>query len=132
MPFAWKLGFIVKAVQPNQVIIEMPIIAEEHANLLGVVHGGVLMALTDTAMGFACANQGSLPTTIDMNINFIKSIEAKGTIKAIANVIHHGRNTIVAEAEVFTLGSELAAKARGTFFVIGNLEELAKEERNND
>jgi acyl-CoA thioesterase len=67
-----------------------------------------------------------------MNINFIKSIEAKGTIKAIANVIHHGRNTIVAEAEVFILGSELAAKARGTFFVIGNLEELAKKERNND
>jgi acyl-CoA thioesterase len=128
MPFAWKLGFIVKAVQPNQVIIEMPIIAEEHANLLGVVHGGVLMALTDTAMGFACANQGSLPTTIDMNINFIKSIKAQGTIRAVANVIHHGRNTMVAEAEVFSFGNELVAKARGTFFVLGKLDELNSEE----
>lgn len=126
MPFARKLGFTVRAVQPNQVILEMPIVAEKHANLLGVVHGGVLMALADTAMGFACANQGSLPTTIDMNINFIKSIEAKGMIQASANVIHHGRNTIVAEAEIFRLGSELAAKARGTFFVLGKLDELIK------
>lgn len=122
MPFAGKLGFTVRDVQQNQVILEMPIIAEEHANLLGVVHGGVLMALADTAMGFACANQGSLPTTIDMNINFIKSIEAKGKIRASANIIHHGRNTIVAEAKVFSPGNELAAKARATFFVISKLE----------
>lgn len=123
MPFARYLAFSVKEIQPNQVILAMPIVAEQHVNLLGVVHGGVLMTLADTAMGFACANQGGLPTTIDMNINFLKSIEASGTIRAIANVIHHGRNTMVAEAEIFTFDNKLAAKARGTFFVLSKLEE---------
>ena len=124
MPFARNLDFEVLDIQQNQVVLGMAIVAEQHANLLGVVHGGVLMSLVDTAMGFACANLGSLPTTIDMNINFIKSIKAEGTIQATASVLHYGRHTIVAEAEVYDLSKALAAKARGTFFVVGNVDEL--------
>lgn len=132
MPFARKLGLRVKEIQPGQVSLEMPIVAEEHANLLGVVHGGALMSLADTAMGFVCANQGSLPTTIDMNINFLKSIKAEGTIRAVASVLHHGRHTVVAEAEIYGPDKELAAKARGTFFIIGKIDELKYGEGSED
>lgn len=126
MSFAQRLGMEVKEIQQDKVVLEMPVIAEHHANLLGVVHGGVLMSLADTAMGFACANAGSLPTTIDMNINFIKSISIKGSrfIRVSANVLHHGQSTLVAEAEVYSDNGELAAKARGTFFIVGKTESL--------
>lgn len=43
-----KLGSTLRAVQPDHVIMEMTIVAG--ANLLGVVHGVVSMALADTAM----------------------------------------------------------------------------------
>lgn len=132
MPFAQSLDFRVIEVQPNLILLEMTIEAEKHANLLGVVHGGVLMSLADTAMGFACANLGSLPTTLDFNINFLKSIEAKGTIQAAANIIHCGRHTIVAEAEVYQLGKKIAAKAGGTFFVLGKIDELKSKAQSDD
>lgn len=128
MPFAQRLGFEVREIQKDRVILEMPIVAEQHANLLGVVHGGVLMSLADTVMGFACANQGSMPTTVDMNINFLKRIKAEGSIWAIASILHHGRHTIVVEAEIYSKDSELAAKARGTFYIMGKVEEILKEE----
>jgi len=123
MPFAQHLGFQVKEMRQDKVVLEMLIVAEQHTNLLGVVHGGVLMSLADTAMGLACANLGSLPTTIDMNINFIKSIKAVGAIRAVATVLHHGQSTMVAEAEMYSEIGELAAKARGTFFVVGKIED---------
>lgn len=129
MPLARNLGFTVREVQSNLVVLEMPIVADQHANLLGVVHGGVLMSLADTAMGSACANLGSLPTTIDMNINFLKSIKAAGSVWAVANVLHHGSHTMVAEAELYGPGKELAAKARGTFFIMGELDELKSREK---
>jgi acyl-coenzyme A thioesterase PaaI-like protein len=50
MPLALKLGSTLRAVQPDHVIMEMTLVVEEHANLLGVVHGVVSMALADTAM----------------------------------------------------------------------------------
>jgi len=128
MPFARSLGFEVREILPNQVVLEMPIVAEQHANLLDVVHGGVLMSIADTAMAFACGNMGIMPTTIDMNINFIKSIKAAGSIRAVASILHHGRHTIVAEAELYGVDRELAAKARGTFFVVGNLDKLRDAE----
>lgn len=120
-PFARNLGFVVTEVQRNKVILEMPITAEQHANPMGIVHGGVLMSIADTAMGCACVTLGSLPTTMDMNINFMKSVKTKGTIRAVASVLHHGRHTMVAEAEVFDEDGELVAKARGTFFIVGKV-----------
>lgn len=128
MPFARNLDIKVIDIHQNLVVLEMTIVTEKHANLLGVVHGGVLMSLADTAMGFACANLGSVPTTIDMNINFLKSIKVEGPIRATASVLHYGSHIMVAEAEVYGLDKALAAKARGTFFAVGKLDEFKNDE----
>ncbi|HWR42947.1 PaaI family thioesterase [Sporomusa sp.] len=69
-------------------------ILAEHANLLGVVHGGVRMFIAETAMKLACTSQGRLTTTTDMNISLFKSIEEEGILRAVASVIYHGRNSI--------------------------------------
>lgn len=123
IPFAKNLGFKVIQVDLERVVIEMPIVEEQHANYVGVVHGGVIMSIADMAMGFACGNLGKLTTTLDMNINFIKSVKANGSLRAIASVLHNGRQTLVSEVEVYNGDGILAAKARGTFFVTGNLDE---------
>lgn len=123
IPFAGNLGFEVDAVQQGAVTLTMPRVAVQHTNYLGAVHGGVMMSLADTAMGLACASQGYVPATIEMNINFIKSVSAPGAIRATAVILHHGRQTMVAEAALYRQDGELVAKARGTFFIMEYFDE---------
>ncbi|MDF2571670.1 MAG: paaI, partial [Sporomusa sp.] len=47
-------------------------------------------------------------------------VECQQTITAVASLIHNGRQTMVAETEIFDDMHNLLVKARGTFFVTGN------------
>jgi len=55
-----------------------------------------------------------------MNINFIRGAKPGGNIYARATVLHHGKKTLVVEAEIVNEAEQLIAKSRGTFFVVGN------------
>lgn len=120
--FAQHLRLTVTDVQPDTLTMQMPLIAEEHGNSAGVVHGGVIMSIADTAMGFACANLGRTVTTMDFNINFLKSVQPEGCLKAVANIIHNGKQTMVAEAQIYNSQNQLVAKTRGTFFITGKID----------
>lgn len=121
--YASLLGFELTDVRPDSLTLQMPVTAEKYGNVYGFVHGGAIMSLADTAMGCACYNLGRKVTTMDMNINFIKSAKLSGRLKAVAFVIHSGSRTMVAEAEIYDGEGVFIAKARGTFFVTGALEE---------
>lgn len=115
------LGIQLKEANPDKVILQMTVTTEKHINQMGIVHGGAVMSLADTAMWAACVNQGNSVVTVDFNINFIKKVMPEGTITAVSYVIHHGSQTMVAEAEIYDKDNRLVAKARGTFFVTGKV-----------
>src|SRR5215210_5448897 len=67
----------------------------EHLNPLGVVHGGILSTLLDSAMG--CA----VHTTLELDVKFVRPVVVgQGLMTAEASVIHAGRRTATAEARV--------------------------------
>ena len=74
----------------------------EHFNPNGVLHGGVVMALLDTAMGHAVgalvAPEGAFNAAAQMNVHFLEPIRA-GTITARAEVRKCGKRLAVVEAE---------------------------------
>lgn len=121
--YAKLLGFEVTEIRPDCLTLQMSVTAEKHSNVYGFVHGGAIMSLADTAMGCACYNLGRMVTTMDMNINFIKGSHPTGLLKAVATVIHNGSRTMVTEAEVYDGTGAFIAKARGTFFITGKVEE---------
>ena len=121
--FASLLGVELMDVKPDSVTLKISIDAEKHINALNVVQGGVIMTIADIAMGCICFNLEKEVSTIDFNINFIKSAQPSGFIKATGTVIHNGSKTMVTEAEVYDSEDKLIAKARGTFFVIGKFEQ---------
>lgn len=116
-PFIRFLDFRIIFFDKERVNLQVHL-KKEYANALNIVHGGLLMALADTAMGAACMTCHKKVVTLDINFNFIKAISISGAIVAKAQVLHDGKRTMVTEAEILDENHSLCAKARGTFFVI--------------
>jgi uncharacterized protein (TIGR00369 family) len=73
-----------------------------HYNTNGVLHGGVLMTLLDTAMGHAVATlvapDGRFNAAAQLNIHFFHPIK-RGLVRARAEVKKLGKRLAVVEAE---------------------------------
>jgi acyl-CoA thioesterase len=126
--FVRLLDLEIDELRIGEAELTMPVNPAKHTNLYYVAHGGAVASLADTAMGVACATLGNRVVTIDMNINFIRSPEQNDIVRGIAKVIHNGRQTMVVEAEILDSANKLAAKARGTFMVIGKFEAVESNE----
>lgn len=120
--FVKLLRMKLERVEPGLAEVSMPIDPASHTNLYGVSHGGSLASLADTAMGAACASLGRRVVTLDLNMNFLKAAPAGTEVRAIGKILHNGRQTLVAECEVFGVEDRLLTKARGTFFVVGKFD----------
>ena len=87
----------------------------------GILHGGVLMALADSA-GAACALL-NLPidatgtTTIESKTNFMGAVR-NGSVSATSTPLHRGGTTIVVETSVVDGAGRLVAKVTQTQLVL--------------
>src|ERR1700685_4829674 len=115
---AKQLGFVIDKAGRGKVTLRMPVKAL-HKQVYGVVHGGVLAALADTAGGLAtymACPRGARVATVEMKINFLEAVEA-GTVVAEAEVVRRGRHIAVVDCDVRDDRGRLGDKALMTFFV---------------
>lgn len=87
----------------------------------GILHGGVIMALADSAGG-ACAllnlpDDASGTATIESKTNFLGAVRG-GVVTATARPLHRGGTTIVVETEVRDASARLVAKVTQTQIVL--------------
>jgi uncharacterized protein (TIGR00369 family) len=114
------LGFEVEFVEHGRAVLRLDV-KPHHKQLNGVVHGGILAALADTAAGMAAYTavpRGTAIATIELKINYLEAVPS-GRVKADARVLRAGRNFVVAECEIFDKSGKLAAKALLTFGAAG-------------
>src|ERR1700694_3861314 len=102
MPLCVTLGMVAVDAPAGAVALSLEW-APELCTSGGILHGGVLMALADSAGG-ACAflnlpDGASGTSTIESKTNFLGAVRA-GTVTATARPLHVGRTTIVVETEV--------------------------------
>jgi uncharacterized protein (TIGR00369 family) len=93
---------------------------EDMANYSGFVHGGMISALADSAMGRSLRTLTPGITramSFDLKLNFINAAKVGETLRATGRVIHAGRRTIVTECRVEGQGGRLVATASATFSV---------------
>ncbi len=94
---------------------------EQHYNPIGVVHGGLISTLCDSALG--CAVHTTLPvgagyTTIELHVNLIRALTRDtGEVRCEANVVHVGRRMATAEARVIDQQGKLYGHATTTCMV---------------
>jgi len=108
------------ALSEGESTIKMNI-GDEHLNAQRMIHGGVLAAVADLAMGVACITYDRQVVTTDMHTMYIGNVGVGSTIKAVANVIHNGKTLIRAICHIYDENGRLLVSAHGTYFVIGEL-----------
>lgn len=119
-PFSSLTGIVMIEVAEGRVVFQLNP-AEYHYNPLGVVHGGVVATLLDSAM--ACAIQTLLPPatgcpTLELKTNFIRAITREaGPLRGEGWVIHCGKQTAVAEGRVVDGQGKLFAHATTTCLI---------------
>lgn len=97
------LGARLDSVEAGKVVFSLEP-AEFHYNPIGVVHGGVIATMLDSAVG--CAVHSALPagvayTTLEIKVNYLRGTTIQtGRIFAEGNAIHVGRQSAVAEGRV--------------------------------
>ncbi|HEV2617441.1 MAG TPA: PaaI family thioesterase [Candidatus Acidoferrales bacterium] len=115
---ARQFGFRFDDAGPGRAVLKMKV-QPRHKQIHGVVHGGVLASIADTAGGLATylsLPPGSRTATVEMKINFLEPV-SRGTIFAEARVIRLGKYLAVVECDVIDDRRKLVAKALMTFSV---------------
>jgi uncharacterized protein (TIGR00369 family) len=86
----------------------------------GILHGGVLMTLADSA-GAVCAflnmPEGARTSTIESKTNFLGAVRS-GTVRARSRPLHIGKTTVVVETDVLDESGRLVARTMQTQAVL--------------
>jgi acyl-coenzyme A thioesterase 13 len=93
---------------------------ERHTNSRGAVHGAVLSALADIAMGRNAATAStprSMLVTVTLSIDFITAARVGQWLEASATVQRTGRRLAFAQGRIHA-DSILVAQTSGTFAVV--------------
>ena len=96
--------------------VEMKI-DEQILNIYGLVHGGAIFSLADTAAGAASFTTGRESVTLNSSINFLRP-GTGGKLRACATKIHAGRTTGVYEVFIYNDLDVLLSRATFTMFFL--------------
>lgn len=120
-PLMKTLDFSIEEIANGQVTFSF-LPQEFHYNPIGTVHGGVISTLLDSVMG--CALHSLLPqgvgyTTVELKVNFIKSVTMQsGVISATGKIIHQGKRTALTETRLVDANGVLYAHATSTCLIL--------------
>ena len=120
----WRyLGVAVEDAKPGWVRLRVDV-RDELRNAVGApVHGGLMSALVDMAVGGAlgtlsdAAAGGVNQSTLDLNVSFLAAA-TEGPIFAEGKILRRGRTIAFGEASVTDAGGRLCAVGRATYMIV--------------
>jgi uncharacterized protein (TIGR00369 family) len=107
----------------NAVIIGLRL-AKPHTNGRGLIHGGLIAALADNAMGHSCGHQMGGPTslvTIGLAVDFVGTAKIGQWLVIESDVIRTGRTICFAQS-LIKADDVVIARANATFRVVQKAE----------
>ncbi len=117
-PYYQLLGMEVIEIKKGESKIQMPF-RQELTHPYGIVHGGAIASLADSAVAMALislVDPKDRITTIEFKINFFKPIN-QGSLIAHARIIHKGSKTAVGEVDITNGEEKLVAKVIATYSI---------------
>jgi acyl-CoA thioesterase len=114
--FPRLLGIEIDSIEPSRARLSVEV-RQELLQLQGVMHGGAIATLIDTAVAFAIISVSEPQdrfTTVEMKVNYLSAIR-EGRVVADARLLRDGRRIIVADCDVFDSQGRLAAKGLLTY-----------------
>ncbi|HLR06485.1 MAG TPA: PaaI family thioesterase [Pyrinomonadaceae bacterium] len=116
VPYAKFLGLELGEMKPGEANLHLEVRDELRQNR-GVVHGGAVASLIDTASAFAVVTQlepNERVTTTDLTIHYLRPVTA-GRLTATARTVRAGRRLFVLSVEVMDNQQKLIATAVTTY-----------------
>ena len=117
-PYYQLLGMEVAEIRGGESRVQMPF-RQELTHPYGIVHGGAIASLADSAVAMALiglVEPKARITTIEFKINFFSPVD-KGELGAHAKIIHKGSQTAVGDVEVTNEEGKLVAKVIATYSI---------------
>ena len=99
-------------------------LAKPHTNGRGLIHGGLIAALADNAMGYSCAQQmggAASLVTIGLAVDFVGSAKVGQWLAVESDVIRTG-STICFAQSLVKADNIVIARANATFRVVPKRE----------
>lgn len=115
---ARQFGFRLEHAEIGRAKLRMNV-QFRHMQIHGVVHGGVLASLADTAGGLAlylALPRGSRAATVEMKMNFLEPVQG-GTVFAEARILRQGKYLAVIECDLTDEHGKMVAKGLMTFSI---------------
>ena len=119
VPMYRLLGMEVIEAGPGFSRFRLPF-RKELTQPFGVMHGGALAAVADSAVAIALwglIGADKIFTTIEMKINYIAPVGA-GEVIAEGKIIHCGKRTAIGEVTLKDHTDRLVAKCLATYIVL--------------
>jgi acyl-CoA thioesterase len=96
------------------------IVSERHLNPNGVVHGGALFTLVDTAMGASLMqrlDEGEICATLQISMNFLRPVVSGDVVECEARVVNKGSRFANVRGELY-VQEKLVGTADGNFAIM--------------
>lgn len=119
VPYAELLGIELLEIQPGTAVLGMKVRPELTQNN-GVVHGGAIASLIDSATAFAIISLISPEqrvTTADLTVSYLRPV-THGELRAVATVLRAGRRLFVVSANVSDIDQKLVSTALSTYITV--------------
>lgn len=94
---------------------------EDLTRMGGIMHGGAVVSLMDTAAAFAVHTllaPSGRTVTVDLTVHFLRPAGA-GRVEARARVLRRGRHVIILNVEAADAAGELIATSTMTYYTQG-------------
>ena len=98
MPFAAELGIVLDEASADRVVAILPW-APRLCTAAGILHGGALMTLADSAgalVAFLGLPDGATTATITSTTQMFRPVSS-GAVRAVAVPVHRGRSTVTVQ-----------------------------------
>ena len=122
MPFAAGLGIRLESAGTDETVAVLPW-SDAHTTAGGLLHGGALMTLADTA-GAVCAflglPEGARTATTQSGTHLLRAVSGSSgsEVRATARPVHSGRTQIVVQTDVTDDRGRLVARTTQTQAVL--------------
>jgi uncharacterized protein (TIGR00369 family) len=121
-PYYRLLQISLEQIDTGFARFRMPF-RKELTQAYGVVHGGAIASLADTAVAFAVmtlVQPGEKVTSAEFKINFFSAVR-DGAMFGEARAVYRGKRLVVADMEVKDETGRVLAKGIATYAVLGSV-----------
>ncbi len=121
VPFNCHLGMEVAEAHEDGATLCCAI-RPELRNSHGVVHGGVVAALADAAVGVSLSHRVSprRATTIDLKVNYLRPARA-GKLWARCHLVRVGKTLVTGRVDLKDDGDQMVAIATATYMIVDGI-----------